>query len=212
MANRRHSSDTALKLIETIDQGGAKSQRALAGEAEVALGMVNMYVKRFIRKGWIKVVQVPARRYFYYVTPNGFKEKARLTAEYLSDSFEMFRIARNQCDDLLVHCRKSGFTRLALVGVSDFAEIAALSARTEDVKIAYVVDGTSNQSQVAGIRVVHNLDEAGPVDAVIVTDIDEPQKTFETLTKLLPVYRILTPSILRVNRARRFRDQHGDPK
>ena len=42
MANRRRSlgSDAALKIIETIDRGDAKSQRALAKEAEIALGEV----------------------------------------------------------------------------------------------------------------------------------------------------------------------------
>ena len=58
MANPRRSlgSDAALKIIETIDRGDASSQRALAKETEIALGMANAYVKRFIRKGWIKVV------------------------------------------------------------------------------------------------------------------------------------------------------------
>ena len=113
MAHRRRSlgTNTALKIIETIDRGNAKSQRVLAKEAEIALGMANTYVKRFMRKGWIKVVQAPAHRYFYYLTPKGFKEKARLTAEYLSDSFAMFRVARNQCDELLANCIALGTRR-----------------------------------------------------------------------------------------------------
>ena len=208
MSNRRRlaSVDTTLKIIETIDQDGAKSQRALAKEAEIALGMANTYVKRFIRKGWVKVVQAPAHRYFYYVTPKGFREKARLTAEYLSDSFEMFRLARSQCDELVAHCLQRGYKRIAVVGISDFAEIAVLSARTADIDIAVVVDAASNRPALVGIPVVHNLAEAGAIDAAIVTDMNSPQKTFKALTAFLPESRILTPPMLRVDRTRHSRE------
>lgn len=214
MANHRRlaNSGATLKIIETIDHDGAKSQRALAKEAEIALGLANAYVKRFIRKGWVKVVQAPAHRYFYYITPKGFKEKARLTAEYLSDSFEMFRLARSQCDELIADCRRRGYRRIAVVGVSDFAEIAALSTCTGDIEIVAVVDATSNQPELAGIPVVHELSEAGIIDAVIVTDIDSPQRTFEMLTELLPESQILTPPMLRVDRTRRFQALNEFPK
>ena len=197
------SANTALKIIETIDQDGKKSQRALAKEAEIALGMANTYVKRFVRKGWIKVAQAPTRRYFYYLTPKGFREKARLTAEYLSDSFEMFRLARAQCDELVTHCLRHGYKRIAIVGVSDLAEIVALSARTGDLEITVVIDTTSNQPEVVGIPVVRDLSEAGTIDAVIITDITSPQKTFEALLDTLPESRILATPMLRINRTRR---------
>jgi len=211
MAHRRRSlgTNTALKIIETIDRGNAKSQRVLAKEAEIALGMANTYVKRFMRKGWIKVVQAPAHRYFYYLTPKGFKEKARLTAEYLSDSFEMFRVARNQCDELLANCIALGYERIAVAGASDFAEIAALSARNSNIEITVVIDATSNQPDVAGIPVVHDLSEAGRVDAIIVTDLNAPQKTFDTLIKSMPEAEVLTPPMLRIDRTSRFRDLGG---
>ena len=41
--------------------------------------------------------QVPLNRYAYYLTPQGFAEKSRLTAEYLAASFDFFRRARGDC-------------------------------------------------------------------------------------------------------------------
>ena len=207
LATQRRVSDghTTLRIIETIDDDGAKSQRAFAKETEIALGMANAYIKRFIRKGWVKVVQAPAHRYFYYITPKGFREKARLTAEYLSDSLQMFRVARAQCDELAAHCLRLGYKRIVIVGVSDFAEIAMLSTRTSEIEVVAVVDAASNQPALVGIPVVHNLSEAGVVDAALVTDVRSPQKTFETLTKFLPESRILTPPMLRINRTQRVR-------
>ena len=88
--------DTTLKIIHAIDHNGATSQRTLAKEVEIALGLTNAYLKRCIRKGWVKVTEAPTQRYFYYLTPKGFSEKARLTASYLSNSFEMFRSSKKQ--------------------------------------------------------------------------------------------------------------------
>ena len=69
--------------------------------AGIALGLANAYLKRCVKKGLIKVSQAPANRYAYYLTPKGFTEKSRLTAEYLTISFNFFRDARAQCAALL---------------------------------------------------------------------------------------------------------------
>ena len=191
--------DTTLKIIDAIDNDGAKSQRAIAKQAEIALGLANAYLKRCARKGWIKIRQAPARRYLYYVTPKGFKEKARLTAEYLSNSLGMFRVARAQCDELLALSIDHGCTRIALAGAGDLAEIAALSALNEKIELAAVIDRASNQSHLAGVPIVRSLAEVGPVDAVLVTDITNPQETFELLLQIFPESRIYIPPMLRVN-------------
>ena len=41
--------DTTLKIIHAIDHNGATSQRTLAKEVEIALGLTNAYLKRCIR-------------------------------------------------------------------------------------------------------------------------------------------------------------------
>jgi DNA-binding MarR family transcriptional regulator len=86
-----------LGLLESIERDGTRSQRGIASELGVALGLVNAYLRRCIKKGLIKVGEAPARRYAYYLTPQGFAEKSRLTIEYLSYSFSFFREAKAEC-------------------------------------------------------------------------------------------------------------------
>src|ERR1700727_1765027 len=86
-----------LGLLTSVDSNGARSQRHIAAELDIALGLVNAYLKRSIKKGLVKVSQAPARRYAYYLTPQGFSEKSRLTIEYLSSSFSFFRQAKADC-------------------------------------------------------------------------------------------------------------------
>src|ERR1700694_4566367 len=117
-----------LGLLESVERDGAQSQRKLAADLGIALGLVNAYLKRCVTKGLVKMSEVPTRRYAYYLTPKGFAEKSRLTVDYLSSSFEFFRSARADCSAVLMVAKAHGWHRVALLGVSDLAEIAAICA------------------------------------------------------------------------------------
>src|SRR5262249_51245340 len=164
-----------LGLLESVERGGAQSQRRLASELGVALGLVNAYLKRCITKGLVKVSEAPARRYAYYLTPHGFAEKSRLTVEYLSLSFSLFRRAKADFSATLDAAREHGFTRIAILGASDLAEIAAICALDSAIVIAAVVDPHSEHERFAGVRVVKSLDDIPhPLDPLLLTHIKTP--------------------------------------
>ena len=75
-----------LEILAIVQNSEQLSQRYLARQLGVALGLANSYLKRCVKKGWVKVQQAPANRYLYYLTPTGFAEKSRLTTQYLSYS------------------------------------------------------------------------------------------------------------------------------
>src|SRR5438445_12112637 len=103
-----------LSVLTSIEGHGAITQRKLAGELGIALGLANAYLRRCVRKGLVKMRQVPLNRYAYYLTPQGFAEKSRLTAEYLAVSFDFFRRARTDCAVLLRQCEARGWRIVAL--------------------------------------------------------------------------------------------------
>ena len=108
-----------LGLLQAIDEREDISQRHLAQEMGVALGLANSYLKRCVKKGWIKISTAPANRYLYYLTPIGFAEKARLTAEFFSTSLTMFRQAGAQYSDVYEYCLRKKWKRVVLIGLSD---------------------------------------------------------------------------------------------
>jgi DNA-binding MarR family transcriptional regulator len=89
--------DILLGVLNAIERDARTSQRSISSELGVALGLANAYLKRRVNKGLIKVSQAPARRYTYYLTPNGFAEKTRLTAEYFSYSFTFSGARASRC-------------------------------------------------------------------------------------------------------------------
>ncbi|MGY4420467.1 DNA-binding MarR family transcriptional regulator [Bradyrhizobium sp. JR6.1] len=166
-------------------------------ELGIALGLVNAYLKRCIKKGLVKVSQAPARRYAYYLTPKGFAEKSRLTMEYLSSSFSFFRQAKADCAQVLQLAKAQQFQNLVLCGRSDLAEIALLSAVDCGVTIVAIVHQNAGGTRFVGIPVVSGYDRvAVPFDAVMITDVADPNQAFEEAVRLYGPGRVLAPSLL----------------
>lgn len=199
-----HESDAAITLgvLNAVSANSALTQRNVARQLGIALGLANAYLKRCARKGWIKINQVPHNRYAYYLTPTGFAEKSRLTAQYLTISFNFFRSARRQCADLLAECTARGWQRVALAGVSDLAEIATLCAAGRLLTLVGIVERDARLASYAGLRIVPRLDDLGPVDAVIITEFGDPQAVFDELVTALSAERVLAPALLNISRIR----------
>jgi DNA-binding MarR family transcriptional regulator len=186
-----------LGLLESVERDGGQSQRRIASELGIALGLVNAYLKRCVKKGLIKVSHAPARRYVYYLTPQGFAEKSRLTAEYLSVSFSFFRQAKSDCDLALKAGAERGFTRIALAGISDLAEIAMICAPENGIKVIAVVDGASKRTHFVGVPVAASFDQiAGEYDAVLVTDMQATMTTLEQVVAMIGGERVFVPKLL----------------
>jgi DNA-binding MarR family transcriptional regulator len=202
-----------LRLLSAIGQDSAITQRSLSGELGIALGLANAYLKRCAKKGLIKVRQVPLNRYAYYLTPKGFSEKSRLTAEYLKVSFNFFRDARAECGALLEEAGKQGRRRIALVGAGELAEIAVLSTGEIDVDIVCVIDGQTGLRRCAGKPVVGDLAAAlhlaradGGLDGFLITDTLAPQRRYDRMVAEsadagFPAEYIMAPRLLRITHA-----------
>ncbi|MEN8237075.1 MAG: hypothetical protein ABFQ95_05990 [Pseudomonadota bacterium] len=190
--NNQIKSEVMLRLMESVEHSPKVSQRKRASELGVAMGLVNSYLKRAITKGWIRAKEVPAHRYAYYLTPQGLAEKGQLATEYLTSSFTFFRSARGQCLDLFAECEQKGWSKIALVGNGELAEIAELVAMQSSLDVG---------------RVAPKILSDKGFDAVMLVDIQNPQEIYETLCGTWTKERILTPALLYVSRDRQQQEK-----
>jgi DNA-binding MarR family transcriptional regulator len=186
-----------LGLLESVERDSARSQRLLAAEFGVALGLVNAYLKRCVRKGLVKVKSVPARRYAYFLTPQGFAEKSRLTLAYLGRSMSFFREARKDCAEACALAGKKGWSRIALAGRSDLAEICGICGLEAHITVVAVVDPMPGAAQFIGAPVFATFDAVDvPFDGVLITDLTTPYDTFAAAVAALGPSRVLAPQLL----------------
>lgn len=202
--------EITLGVLSAIHQSAQVTQRSVAKELGIALGLTNAYLKRCIKKGLVKVSQAPANRYAYYLTPRGLAEKTRLTAEYLSQGYRFFNVTRTQCSEIFKACEFRGWNRVALHGLTDIAEIAVLSANQHSVSIVGIVDDASALTSYNGAPIVRALYDLDEFDAMVITDIGDPQARFDEISGKLAAERILIPSILGVNTAATARPSQAE--
>ena len=182
MNTRQRKESLTLEILEAIEHKDNVTQRHLADQLGVALGLANSYMKRCVRKGLIKVHQAPANRFLYYLTPKGFAEKSRLTASYLSSSFDFYRRASASCNEVFKQCHELGHHKVLLCGLSELAEIASLRASEQGIEIIGTLDSNADSKNFLGLPVWNSFDLLSDFDACVVTELKEPQKLIDYLS------------------------------
>jgi len=174
-----HEERILRELLVGIERDPAISQRKLSEDLGVSVGSINWYIKRCVKKGLVKLGQAPVKRYLYYLTPEGFAEKTRLTASYLSISFDIFRAGRQQYEALFNLCEANGWTNIMLLGESELTELALLVlSRYENITAHCIFDIDSTKTTIAGLPVFSTLKDvqqclpSGGLDALIGAGLD----------------------------------------
>ena len=210
-ADEREDSLT-LGILETIEGRSNVTQRHLADQLGIALGLANSYLKRCVRKGLIKIHQAPANRYLYYLTPRGFAEKSRLTARYLSASLILYRRASADYADLFRECKERKQRRVVLCGVSELAEIATLRAHEWHVQVlgllSFAVPGSSTGTFVGYPVWPPEREHCAGADALVFTSLTDAGAVYRRLQELSPGVPVLLPRFLEF--ARRSPDMKAE--
>jgi len=197
---RKREESLTLEILEAIEQRDNVTQRHLADQMGVALGLANSYMKRCVRKGLIKVHQAPANRFLYYLTPKGFAEKSRLTTEYLSSSFNFYRRASASCSEVFKQCHELGHHKVLLCGLSELAEIASLRASEQSIDIIGTLDRNATSKEFLGLPVWNSFDLLPDFDACVVTKVNEPQRIIKYICTQVDPEIVFIPDILGIKK------------
>lgn len=182
-----------LEILEVIGRREDVSQRRLASELGVALGLANSYVRRCVRKGLVKIQQAPANRYVYYLTPKGLTEKGRLTAEYLRSSFDYYRRAGAAVADCYVAMTEAGRRRIVLAGMSELSEIASVRSLDFPLELLGTFEPSATTATFIGRPVWRHACDVH-CDAVLFTALANPSAVYAALLETLPGERIYIPA------------------
>jgi len=166
-----------LKILEAVDNGETPSQRDLARQLNISLGLVNSFVKRLVNKGYFKITTIPRNRVKYILTRKGAAEKTRLTYEYIQYSFSYYREMRRRLRKLYSGLEKQGTRDIAFCGASELAEIALLILREYRINLVAIFDLSPSRENFFEYRImpidkIHNIQ----FDRVFVTALKNPEQ------------------------------------
>jgi DNA-binding MarR family transcriptional regulator len=185
-----------LEILAAIEASHDVTQRHLATRLGVALGLANSYLKRCVRKGFVKITQAPANRYLYYLTPQGFAEKSRLTGQYLSVSFDFYRRASGSIVQALRRCDELGARRIVFAGVSELAEISSVRSHDFAFDVIGTFDPAATQNTYLGKPLWTSASQLPVFDLALLTALQDSTETYRQLTGLIEAARVIVPDIL----------------
>lgn len=195
MKNEREEALT-LEILQAIDARSDVTQRRLADGMGIALGLANSYLRRCVRTGLVKITQAPANRYLYYLTPKGFAEKSRLTAEYFASSFSFYRSASESMANSFERCSERGLRHVAFAGVSELAEIGSVRAHDFGIDIVGSFEPGARMKNFIGRPVWAAFEEMPAIDAVVFTALVSAPSMYEALTAEFAHDVIMVPDIV----------------
>jgi DNA-binding Lrp family transcriptional regulator len=118
--------DKEHRLLDALSRDAGLSQRQVAKETGLSLGMVNLVLRRLVKTGAIKVVSLNGRTARYLLTPAGAAEKTRRAYEYLHRTMDTFRDLRVRIDALIAELYAGGAREFVICGEGEVADIAEL--------------------------------------------------------------------------------------
>lgn len=140
-----------LHILEHLEQNPDLTQADLAVQLGVAVGTVNWYLKRLVRKGYIRTTQLQRRRMRYLLTPKGVAERAHLAVQYVRASMYMYRSVRQQARVMLQRLQQRGCGQVAIEGDGVLADVVRLTCLEQGVEV--VTHGaTEEKAAVIEIR------------------------------------------------------------
>lgn len=175
--------DITLRILDEINRKSLITQRTLSGSLNIALGLVNTYIKRLAKKGYIKITKGPMNRVKYAITPKGFTHRVSLTYDFMQSSINYFKEARRKIDIIYGQMINAGVKTILIWGDGEIAELCYISLRGLPIKLIGVVDDNKKDNGFFGHHIysfedVENLE----YDAILIASFDKTEtEEIETL-------------------------------
>ncbi len=159
-----------LKILDEISRESDITQRTLASKLDIALGLVNSYIKRLVKKGHIKITKGSMNRVKYALTPKGFTHRITLTYDYMQSSIRFFKDARERIDSVYRQMSDDGVRNILIWGDGEIAELAYISLRGLPLQLMGVVDGRRKEEGFYGYS-IYSFDDISNLkyDAILIT-------------------------------------------
>lgn len=137
--------EPSLRLLTELERSVPATQRSLARNVGIALGLTNLLVRRFVAKGWVRVTGIRPHRVRYLLTPAGLAEKARLSQAALQNAIERYRIVRERVSAAFARLdddwpAEAGPRRIGFLGSGEIAEIGFICLQETRLTLAAVID------------------------------------------------------------------------
>ena len=124
------------ELLNEIAQDSLVTQASLARRLGIAVGSVNWYIKRLVKRGYVKVSHLDRTRLQYDLTPEGISVFTERALQYAKDSLKVYRSFRQQAQSIVSKLQAQGIKRVYLHGDDELMDILRLTCIEANVLLS----------------------------------------------------------------------------
>ena len=114
-------------LLSEIAQDSMVTQASLSKRLGIAVGSVNWYIKRLIKRGYVKVSHLDRTRLQYDLTPEGMSVFTERAMQYAKDSLKVYTSFRQKAQKVIAQLRSRDITKVYLEGNDEIMDIMRLT-------------------------------------------------------------------------------------
>lgn len=115
------------QILNEIAQDSLVTQANLAQRLGIAVGSVNWYIKRLIKRGYVKVSHLDRTRLRYDLTPEGMTVFTQRALQYARDSLQIYKDFRSKAKVLVAELKQKQISRVYLKGNDELTDILRLT-------------------------------------------------------------------------------------
>ena len=116
------------------------SQRDISKALNMSLGMTNSILKRFVDKGWMCMHKISARNIKYVLTPEGLKEVAKRSYNYIKRTIKNVYDFKELILDFVGKQKFLGIKNIVLLGEDDITFIIEYACQKNNLSFCNVKD------------------------------------------------------------------------
>lgn len=124
---------TLQNIADTLKEEPLASQRVLAENAGMSIGLMNAILKRFVERGWIMLTNVNLRKLSYAVTPAGIAELSARSQKFAKRTFEIANKYNEILCKVVSDASQKGKSTLVLYGNSYIKFLLVYACQTFNV-------------------------------------------------------------------------------
>ena len=123
------------ELLSEIAQDSMVTQASLSKRLGIAVGSVNWYIKRLIKRGYVKVSHLDRTRLKYDLTAEGMSVFSERAMQYAKDSLKIYTSFRQKAKKVISQLRSQNISRVYLEGNDEIMDIMRLTCLEAEIAL-----------------------------------------------------------------------------
>jgi len=153
--------DVEVLILEELEKNSDITQRELSEKTGLSLGMVNLLLKKFIKKGFVKLERLNSKSFRYILTPEGFKEKSKKTIEYMKIYYQKTLIIKENIERIM---RVYGRNRTYILFGQDREMKEIIEGILKELNVDYITETDINKIDRTKIILYWDIEDKDKLD------------------------------------------------